>query len=282
MSREGATDTPTLIRLAERMNADPAKRVWAAYQRVIGAPAIAWATRHILHVHGLEHLEGVTPERPLLIVANHRTMFDLFVVSTVLLRTRPAPWRLFFPVRGRYCYRSARGVLVNAVIAGWSMYPPFFREPGTRRLDHRMLERLVVLLREGHGHVVGFHPEGTRNRGADPYALLPPQPGVGQLVLAARPLVLPVFVAGLTDNLVDQLRANREGGERVRVHFGAPVPDDAYDGIPENGRGYRAVAEDLMQRIAALGAQDRAMYADGDNGPDRGDDRDGSDDEALG
>ena len=200
-------------------------------------------------------------ERPLLLAANHRSFFDMFVVSSLLLRRVPGPWRIFFPVRARYCYRTLRGAALNAVAAGWSMYPPLYREPGTQELDRILMERLVALLREGRGHVVGFHPEGTRNRDPDPYTLLPAHPGVGQLVLRARPQVMPVFVAGLGNDPWRQWRANRPAGDPVRVHFGPPVAPDAYAGAPLRARGYLEVAHDVMRRIAELAEADRAAHA---------------------
>lgn len=259
----GPMRVPALVRLAARMNAGPAKTLWTLYQRAVGAQLVHLATRHVLHLDGLDHLAGVSRERPLLLVANHRSFYDMFVVSSVLLRRVPGPWRIFFPVRGRYCYHSWKGAALNAVAAGWSMYPPFFREPGTRELDALMLERLAALLREGPGHVVGFHPEGTRNRDPDPWSLLPPHPGVGQLVLRARPQVVPVFLAGLDNDARAQIRDNRPGGPPMRVRFGAPVPADAYEGVPDRMRGHRDIAHDLMRRIGELAADDRSAFGPG-------------------
>jgi 1-acyl-sn-glycerol-3-phosphate acyltransferase len=184
----------------------------------------------------------------------------MFVVSSVLLRRVPGRWRLSFPVRGRSCYRSTAGALLNGAAAGWSMYPPFFREPGTRALDRLMLDRLVGLLGRGPGHVVGFHPEGTRNTSADPYSLLPPHPGVGELVLVARPRVVPVFVTGLGNDIRAQVRSAHHGGPPIRLHFGPAVPDDAYVSVPLRARGYAEVARDLMRRIGELGEADRGAY----------------------
>jgi len=256
----GATRVPALVRVAARMNSGPAKTLWTLYLRAVGARLVHLATRHVLRVDGLEHLASVSPERPLLLAANHRSFYDMFVVSSVLLRRVPGPWRIYFPVRGRYCYRSWRGVALNALAAGWSMYPPFYREPGTRALDALMLDRLAALLREGRGNVVGFHPEGTRNRDADPWALLPPHPGIGRLVLRTRPQLVPVFVAGLENDPRRQLQANRPGGPPVRVRFGAPVPADAYDGVPDRMRGHLEIARDVMRRIGELAQEDRRLF----------------------
>ena len=43
---------------------------------------------------------------------------------------------------------------------------------------------------------------GTRGKGDSPYELLPAHPGVGQIVLQARPIAVPVFVNGLPNGLM--------------------------------------------------------------------------------
>ncbi len=252
---------PGLVRLAERMNRGSAKAIWSGYQRQVMARIFWFALHRSLRVHGLPELDAVDRQRPLLLVANHRSLLDLFVVATVLSRKTPGPWRFFFPVRGRYCYNSARGALLNATVAGWAMYPPFFREPGSQQLDRQMLDRLIDLTATGPWHVIGFHPEGTRSKDTDPYTLLPSQPGVGQLVLASRPQIIPVFVAGLGNNLRSVWRGGRRGDGPIRVHFGPLVPADEYDETPQRLRGYLSVAQDLMRRVALLSEQDRAIYA---------------------
>ena len=57
-------------------------------------------------------------------------------------------------------------------------------------------------------------------RGADPYSYLPAQPGVGKLIKDAAPQVIPVFIAGLGNDLSRQVLGNWTGGEKIRIHFG--------------------------------------------------------------
>src|SRR5438128_12521034 len=74
------------FRLAWRMNRGAWKRFWTLCQRTLGAGWIQLATYNLMRVHGLEHVESVSHGRPLLLVANHRSFFDMYVVSTVLFR----------------------------------------------------------------------------------------------------------------------------------------------------------------------------------------------------
>ncbi len=245
------------VRLARRMNHGAWPRLWCWCQREIGARWIALLAEPLFEVHGLEHVIATSRDRPLLVAANHRTFFDLYVVATVLFRNTPG-WRAInFPVRGRYFYQRPAGVAVNLLVAQWAMYPPFFHTPAKRRFDQWALDELVALCREGPGRLVGFHPEGTRNQGPDPYQLLPAQAGIGRLLYEAQPEVIPVFIGGLTHNLGEILRRRRQGGERIRLHFGAPLEYREFLSQPAAGRTYRALAGAVMDRIAALGQEDR-------------------------
>jgi 1-acyl-sn-glycerol-3-phosphate acyltransferase len=246
------------VRLVARMNRGRWQRTWFWFQREIGARWIDLALGSLLEVHGLEHVAATTRERPLLLVANHRTFFDLYVVMCVLFRRLPG-WRgICFPVRGRYYYQTVGGVALNALAAWWSMYPPFFHQPGRRRFDQWSLSHLTDLCRDGPGRVIGFHPEGTRNRSRDPYSFLAPQPGIGRLIHEARPQVVPAFVAGLENNVPRIVARRWRGGERVRVWFGPAIEYAAFLDLPAAASTHRRLAELVMERIAALGEMDRA------------------------
>ena len=168
--------------LGARMNQGDWKRFWTWCQRVFGAGWIHFATYNLMQVYGLEHVEAASRERPILLVANHRSFFDMYMVSTVLFRNTTWRKQLFFPVRGRFFYQSPLGLFVNLVMGWWSMYPPFFASgekpiSEKRAFDKFSFRLLTELCRNGPGNVIGFHPEGTRNKGADPYSYLPAQPG---------------------------------------------------------------------------------------------------------
>jgi 1-acyl-sn-glycerol-3-phosphate acyltransferase len=248
------------------MNRGGWKLFWTWCQRYIGATWIQIATYNLLRVYGLEHFEALSSERPILIVANHRSFFDMYVVSTVLFwRTRRKVF-LFFPVRGRFFYDSLSGLLVNLFMGWWSMYPPFFSGGENplvekREFDKFSMRRLAELASAGGGNIIGFHPEGTRNRNQDPYSYLRAQPGVGKLIKEARPQVIPVFIAGLGNNLPKQVKSNWTNGEPVRVHFGPQLDLEPFLSKKDQLRTFKEIADFTMARIAELGEQDRALYA---------------------
>jgi 1-acyl-sn-glycerol-3-phosphate acyltransferase len=252
------------FRLVRRMNQGNWKRFWTSCQKILGAGWIHLATYNLMQVYGLENIHSASRDRPILLVANHRSFFDMYTVSTVLFRNTAWRKQLFFPVRGRFFYQSPLGLFVNLVMGWWSMYPPFFASgenpiPEKRAFDKYSFRVLTELARNGPGNVIGFHPEGTRNKGDDPYSYLPAQPGVGKLIKDAAPQVIPVFIAGLGNDLPKQVLGNWRGGEKIRIHFGPLLDLSEYLSKPDRVRTYKEISEFVMTKIAELGEQDRKM-----------------------
>ena len=253
------------FRLVERMNQGRWKRFWTWCQKIFGAGWIHLSTYNLMQVYGLEHVEAADHDRPLLLVANHRSFFDMYTVSTVLFRHTPWRKQLFFPVRGRFFYQSLLGLFVNLVMGWWSMYPPFFASGdrpirAKRAFDKYSFRLLTELCKNGAGNVIGFHPEGTRNKSPDPYSYLPPQPGVGKLIKDAQPQVIPVFIAGLGNDLPRQVLGNWTGGPQIRIYFGEQIDFSAYVSKKDHLRTYKKISEVVMSKIAQLGESDREMY----------------------
>ncbi|MEO5859750.1 MAG: lysophospholipid acyltransferase family protein [Pyrinomonadaceae bacterium] len=250
----------TGFKLVRAMNFGTWKRFWTFCQRHFGSLWIFIATYNLMNVFGIENVENSDPKRPLILVANHRSFFDMYTVSSVMFRRTTRPVTLYFPVRAKFFYNSPVGWLVNLVMGWWSMYPPFFREEGEgekRKFDKFSLRELTRLARVGHGHVIGFHPEGKRNFSDDPYSFLPAQPGIGKVILNADPLVIPVFIAGLGNHLPKQILGNWMGGEKVRIWFGEPINLSEFQGKRDSVRTHKAISDHLMWKIGNLGEKDR-------------------------
>ena len=256
------------VRLVKRMNQGRWKRFWTWCQKVFGAGWIHFSTYNLMQVYGLEHIQAASRERPILLAANHRSFFDMYTVSTVLFRQTRWRKQLFFPVRGRFFYQSLPGLFVNLVMGWWSMYPPFFASGENpirekRAFDKYSFRLLTEICRNGPGNVVGFHPEGTRNKGADPYSFLPAQPGVGKLIKDASPQVIPVFVAGLGNDLPRQVLANWTRGEPIRIHFGKQIDFQKYLEKKDHMRTYKEISEFVISKIAELGEEDKKVMSNG-------------------
>lgn len=251
------------FRLVRAMNRGGWKRFWTFFQRHIGSLWIYLATYNLMNVRGLENIERTDPARPLLLVSNHRSFFDMYTVASVLFRRTRRPIMLYFPVRAKFFYDNPIGWFVNLVMGWWAMYPPFFREQNEaekRNFDKFSVRELIRLCSGGRGHLIGFHPEGKRNLNDDPYSFLPAQPGIGKVIMASRPQVVPVFIAGLNNDLPKQILGNWAGGEKVRIWFGEPVDLSSFYDKRDSLRTHKEIADHLMERIAGLGEQDRKEF----------------------
>lgn len=232
-------------------------------QRVIGSTWIHHFTKHLRHVHGLERLPAFDPAQSYIVVANHRSFFDLYVITGDLVR-RGLAHRIVFPVRSSFFYTSLTGLFVNGVMSFFAMYPPIFRDRKQLLLNPLSLSELGFILRRG-GAFAGLHPEGTRKKDADPYSFLPAQRGVGKVIHEARVPVIPVFVNGLINDLPRQVRSNFDGtGTDIHVVFGSPI--EFSDLYAERGtpKVHQAIADRALAAIAALGAEEREHRASRD------------------
>lgn len=251
------------FRLTHRMNRGAWKRFWTFCQRHVGSLWIYLATYNLMNVFGLENVEKTEVDKPLLLVANHRSFFDMYTVSSVIFRRAKRPVTLFFPVRAKFFYDSPLGWLVNLVMSWWAMYPPFFREEKEvkkREFDKYSLRRLIQICAEGDGHVIGFHPEGKRNLNDNPYEFLSAQTGIGKVIMAAQPQVIPVFIAGLGNDLPKQILGNWRGGEKVRIWFGAPVDLSGFYEKGDRLRTHKEIADFLMRKIGELAKCDKETF----------------------
>src|SRR5258708_34504294 len=64
------------FRVTHRMNRGGWKRFWTWCQRVFGAAWIHISTDNLMRVYGLESIDAVDHDRPILLVANHPTLSD--------------------------------------------------------------------------------------------------------------------------------------------------------------------------------------------------------------
>lgn len=252
------------FRLAHRMNLGAWKRLMTFCQRHIGSLWIYLATYNLMNVFGIENVENADVDTPLVLVANHRSFFDMYTVSSVIFRRTRRPVTLYFPVRAKFFYDNPLGWFVNFVMGWFSMYPPFFREARDarkREFDKYSMRRLIQLCSEGRGHMIGFHPEGKRNLEGGPYDMLPAQPGIGKVIYAARPQVIPVFIAGLGNDLPKQIMGNWTGGEKVRIWFGEKIDLSEFYEKSDRLRTHKEIADHLMTKIGELAGKDAEMFA---------------------
>jgi 1-acyl-sn-glycerol-3-phosphate acyltransferase len=167
-------------------------------------------------------------------------------------------------VRSDFFYDNPTGLFLNYFVAGGAMYPPIYREATRQAFNAQSLDCIVELLGTP-GNLVGVHPEGTRGKGEDPYELLPAQPGVGKMALRGRPTVIPLFINGLSNDFIADVRTNfKASGRRVQpliTVFGQPIDYD--DLLAEKPRPtlYKKAADRFMREVATLGTRERVLRA---------------------
>jgi len=249
------------LRFAELTNDDPRGK-WLQ-TRFLRGVSYVWVRAMIANrilVEGLEDLMALRPTTGVMLVSNHRSFFDLYMLMLLLHRHTPLRQPVLCPVRADFFYQRAAGVVVNLLIGGGRMFPPFFREPQKAEFNKWALERVVAELHKGKV-LVGFHPEGTRNKNDDAYTPLPAQPGVGKLVMETWPIVVPAFINGLSNDIIADIRGNFDGSKRVVAVFGEPIDLSPFKKLGNRLSSHKRIADALLKRIYELGEEERAYRA---------------------
>lgn len=230
-------------------------------QVAIGSTWIHHCTKNLRHMHGLERLPVLELGQSYILVSNHRSFFDLYVIFGDLMR-RGLRHRIVFPVRANFFYSNPIGLFVNGVMSFFAMYPPLFRERKKLILNPAALDELAWLLRRG-GMFCGIHPEGTRKKDDDPYTFLPAQRGVGRIIQGSRMPVIPVFINGLINDLPRQVESNFDGsGRDIIAVFGQPIDFGDLLDEPATARTEQAIADRTLEAIGKLGQEEQRLRAE--------------------
>jgi 1-acyl-sn-glycerol-3-phosphate acyltransferase len=230
-------------------------------QKHIGRRWIDLATYRLRHLHHWERFPKLAANESCILVCNHRSFFDLYVVTVQLLQCG-VQQRIVYPVRANFFYDSVAGTIVNGAMSFFAMYPPMFRDRSRSQLNMMGLDELSWLLQKG-GFMVGFHPEGTRNK-ADPHQLLPARTGIGRLVHKARVAVVPVFTNGLLpDDLPRQIRSNFDGtGIPIHTVLGEPIDFGGLLDQPASQGVYKRIANKTRDALMQLGHEEALIRAE--------------------
>lgn len=205
-----------------------------------------------LSIFGRENIAHLNKRSRILLVANHRSFFDFFMVSFVLYYKTNLPKRILFPTRAEFFYDHPLGPLVNLSMSAMRMFPPVMRDKKKARFNHYALERCTEELAIP-GTVLGVHPEGRRNKGPDPYDLLPAQPGVGKMALETDAEVIPIYVHGISNDLGREFMKNwlSPKSSPVDVVFGPSVDLSDLRQKVKNARAQKEAADRCLEAIRA-------------------------------
>jgi 1-acyl-sn-glycerol-3-phosphate acyltransferase len=178
-----------------------------------------WFSPWSVEVVGREHID---PARTYVMVANHNSLVDIFVL-----------FRLFTHFKWVSKIENFRLPFI-----GWNMslngYVPLRR--GDRESVVRMLARCETLLREGNS--VMLFPEGTRSKTGE---LKPFKPGAFELAVRTGLPVLPIAVTGTFAALPKH--GVRIAAQRIVVRvLPAVEPGDSIEALTEHVRARIAAA----------------------------------------
>ncbi len=214
---------------------------------------------------GLDDIIALNPDRGVVFATNHRSFFDQFAVLLGLYLTG-TPWcrTIRFPVRSNFFYERPLGLVLNHAIAAGVMYPPIFRQAERASFNKDALDRIIKMLAEP-GVVIGLHPEGTRGKGPDPYEMLPAQPGIGQIALNSKAIIIPVFMQGLSNDFLGDVRDNYKPGIRrqrpIIVMMGKPVDYAHLASQKPRPALYKKCADLVRDKILELAPRERELRA---------------------
>lgn len=254
------------IRIAAVTNEHPVGKFFQDhFLRGVTYPWVRLGMANRCLFEGLDAVVALRPERGVLVASNHRSFFDQYAILLGLYLTG-TPWlrQINFPVRANFFYEHPLGMLVNWGVAGGAMYPPVFRQRERAEANKVTVDKLVAMLDQP-GVVIGVHPEGTRNKGPDPYEMLPAMPGIGQIALQARPLAIPIWIGGLENDFISEFRINYKPGIRrerpVIAVFGDPIDYSEFTSQKPRPALYKKCADLFRNEILKLSAREKELRA---------------------
>jgi 1-acyl-sn-glycerol-3-phosphate acyltransferase len=252
------------FKVTNRINQSPVlRRPMTRFQARFYKWWVELGTSKIVLDHGFENFQKTDPQRGVLLVVNHRTFYDQFVVAARLFRLYGAHHNIYFPIRANFFYDNPLGLFINIPFSMGAMYPPFVRDTKRRRWNQYATDLLVELMRNPE-NMIGFHPEGTRNQGPDPYALLPAKPGCGELIYRSNPNVVPVFLQGFKSAWImfrQNLGNSNSPKPLVHMVMGEPLDFSRELQMEPSQKTYLLISRKVMDVIHQLAQRERAIRA---------------------
>lgn len=175
----------------------------------------------------VEGLENFPAAGPVVVVANHVSIWDPVAVGSAL------PRQIKF---------MAKEDLFHYPVLG-SILPRLGAFPVKRNQPDRVAIRRALEILENK-EVLGMFPEGTRSKTGE---LLKPHPGAAMIALKARAPVVPVACIGTADMWRSLFKR-----EALRVRIGKPVFYNEFCDQRLNAKCLENISQDIMNRVAGM------------------------------
>jgi 1-acyl-sn-glycerol-3-phosphate acyltransferase len=229
-----------------------ARHFWplTSYLVTVATVTVLWILFFVLNRTVIRGKEYVGDRRNTLLLANHQSMIDSFLIGLAAFYPRVIFKPHLLPWSPAAVENFFRGWLLGWLSYNWRCIP--VREG---RRDPRALRRLVEVLQRG---PVILYPEGTRTRDGSVGA---GRPGAGVVALTTGARVVPVAIDGMSEVLPIGRKIPRIG-RRIHVVFGPP--EDCADARTESpGREEAQAVVDramavIRERVAAIRAAEAA------------------------
>jgi len=198
---------------------------------------VFWVFFFVLNRTTVSGRRNVGDSRNTLLLANHQSMLDSFLVGLVAFY--PASW--LKPHLIPWNPAAAENFYKNPILA-WlaDNWKCIWVRQGRR--DLHALHRMMQVLPQG---TMTLFPEGTRSRDG---SVGPGRPGPGLLVLATRPRVIPVAVEGMREVLPIGRYVPRIF-QRISVSIGPPVDYAEFVTLPRTRETAQALVDRVMEAI---------------------------------
>jgi 1-acyl-sn-glycerol-3-phosphate acyltransferase len=214
---------------------------------------LLWVLFFVLNRTTVIGSRKVGEERNTLLVSNHQSMLDSFLVGLAAfypqswLKPHLIPWN---PAAAENFYKNP---ILAWLAENWKCI--WVREG---RRDLHALHRMIRVLPGG---VMTLFPEGTRSRDG---AVGPGRPGAGLLILATRPRVIPVAIDGMRAVLPIGCYLPRIF-KRIFVCYGPPVDYTEFLAMPRTRETAQALIDRVMAAVRVQHAELRRRRSEGGN-----------------
>lgn len=201
---------------------------------------IAWILFKVFNRTKVYGIKNVPHKRNLLLVPNHITMIDSFLVGTtafypeVILKPWLIPWS---PAAEENFFSNP---FLAWISSKWKAIPV-----KRGRKDLEVLNKMIEVL--PYGTMINF-PEGTRSRTGK---LGNGRPGVGKLIYDAKPTVIPVRVFGMEKVLPIGAYFPRIF-KKITIVFGEPIDFSSFYPLPDEKETWLSISKKVMDSIAEL------------------------------
>jgi len=212
-----------------------------------------WVLFFVLNRTTISGRRNVGEERNTLLLSNHQSMLDSFLVGLGAfypqswLRPHLMPWN---PAAAENFYKNP---ILAWLADNWKCI--WVREG---RRDLHALHRMIQVLPAG---VMTLFPEGTRSRDG---SVGSGRPGAGLLILATRPQVIPVAIDGMQEVLPVGCYVPRIL-KRISVSYGPPVDYAEFLAMPRTRETAQALIDRVMEAMQVQHAELRRRRTQGGN-----------------